>query len=223
MSVEMLILFPHKFFLCDDELKLQLDQKIDEHYRGQTRPNLERAWNESVYNAQTGCFEPAHFCLVTDQAEARMLLNLQLCLQMKTKTGASGFSATFTASTHPPSVREQWRRLGNHLQTLQKIDQDFAQIGAIQDSGMFALPGHYMSFEDYGSKVLPKIQEAADSMTGRELLRPEVRCLFKFKPVDLEKLQEQVARLNTMRIRAVVEIRKLQHATRLDVTIPGFS
>ena len=88
---------------------------------------------------------------------------------------------------------------------------------------MFALPGHYMSFEDYGSKVLPKIQEAADSMTGRELLRPEVRCLFKFKPVDLEKLQEQVARLNTMRIRAVVEIRKLQHATRLDVTIPGFS
>ena len=223
MSVEMQILFSHQCCLGDDELKLQLEDKINEHYRGQTRPILERAWNETVYNAQTGGFEPAHFCTVTSQAGARLLSCLQLCLQMKTKTGGIGFQATFAVSSHPPSVREQWRQLGNHLQTLYKIDQEFEQIGAIQDSGMVALPGHYMSFEDYGSKILPKIQEAADSMTGRELLRPEVRCLFYFKPVDLKQLQEQVARLNTMRIRAVVEIRKLQLATRLDVAVPGFS
>ena len=221
-SVEMQIRIPRQFFLDDDELKRQLDVKICEHYRNKSPPTLERAWMETVYNPQIGSFEPGHFCMVDSHAGAKMLQGLQVCLEMQTKTALNSFSATFVASTVPPLVREQWKKLGKHLQALYKIDQDLARIGAVQDSGMFTLPGHYMSYEDYERKVLPKIREAAESMTGTELLRAEVRCLFKIKPVDLKHLQDDVARLNILRIRAVVEIRALQHATRLDVTIPGF-
>lgn len=220
-SVEMQIRIPRQFFLEDDELKRQLDIKIGEHFRNKSPPTLERAWTETVYNPQTGGFEPGHFCMVG--TGAKMLQGVQVCLEMQTKTALNSFSATFVASTVPLHVREQWGKLGKHLQALYKIDQDLARIGAVQDSGMFTLPGHYMSYEDYERKILPKIREAAESMTGTELLRAEVRCLFKIKPVDLKRLQDEVARLNILRIRAVVEIRSLQHSTRLDVTIPGFS
>jgi hypothetical protein len=144
--IEMRVMFPAQFSLESEDLRRQLVQKIDEHFRGLARPSLRDAWRESVFNPRTGAFEPGHFCKVADPGDARLLERVQLCLTTgKSYNGVTtGFAATFAVPEHAPAVREQWRKAGHNLQVLQKADEELARIGAVQDSGMFVLPGRYL-------------------------------------------------------------------------------
>jgi hypothetical protein len=146
--IEMRVVFPAQFSLESEDLRRQLVQKIDEHFRGLARPSLRDAWRESVFNPRTGVFEPGHFCKVADPGDARLLERVQLCLTTgKCYNGVTaGFAATFAVPEHAPAVREQWRKAGHNLQVLQKADEELARIGAVQDSGMFVLPGRYFCF-----------------------------------------------------------------------------